>query len=113
MSNQFFMAIFAVKYFNMAKMREEEKTISSYVSLYDNFERTIDKFCERFAKQEFTLLDINVFISDTDFRDIWEEIKQDNSVAWGKKNKELLARRPDISDKNVYCAEGRSPRKYR
>ena len=111
-NNQYFMAIFAVKHFNMDKMKEEEKTISSYVSLYDNFEKTVNKFCERFDKQYFKLLDINVFLSNEDFRIDWDEVKNDPTVPWGKKNKTLLERRPDITSTNVFCAEGRHPRKY-
>lgn len=113
MSNQYFMAIFAVKYFDEVKQRPYEKTISSYVSLYDNFERTVDKFAERFAKQNYEIKDITVFISDSNFKDEWEALKEDASVPWSHKNRTLLARRPDIDDQNVFCAEGYKPRNYR
>lgn len=113
-SHKFFMAIFVVEtteYHSIGK--NKHKTISSYVSLYDNFERTINKFCERFAKQDYVLKDITVFISDIDFREEWEILKADNAIPWSIKNTELLKRRPDIESSNLYCAEGFKQRNYR
>lgn len=110
---KYFMAIFSVQYFDEAKGKRFYKTISSYVSLYERFENTIDRFCERFAKQDFTLVDITILTSEIDFKDVWEEIKTDDNVPWMLKNRTLLERCPDITDKNVFHLEGHKPRVYR
>jgi hypothetical protein len=110
---RYFMAIFSVKYFDANKNKHLFKTISSYVTLYERFEETIDRFCERFAKQDFTLVDISVFTAERDFKIEWETIKADDNISWLLKNRTLLERRPDIADKNVFHLEGHKPRTYR
>lgn len=114
MSNpKYFMAIFSVQYFDENKGKKFFKTISSYVTLYERFEATIDRYCERFAKQDFTLVDITIFTAERDFKSEWETIKANENIEWLLKNRALLERRPDISDKNVFHIEGHRPRVYR
>lgn len=112
--NQYFMAVFVVETPELHENgRKKHKTISSYVSLYDNFEHTINKFSERFAKQDYELKDITVFVSDNNFKDEWELLKVDSTIAWSNKNRELLKCRPDISVTNLFCAADFRPRNYR
>ncbi|QWE06052.1 hypothetical protein [Polynucleobacter sp. JS-JIR-5-A7] len=114
MINQYFMAIFVVETPELrSNGRPKQKTISSYVALYDNFESTVNKFSARFANQDFTIKEITVFVSDVNFKDEWELLKADASVAWSRKNSELLQLRPDITVTNVFCADDFHPRNYR
>jgi hypothetical protein len=114
MTNKFFMAIFVVDTGEIHKYGGTTyKTMSSYVSVYENFEITINKFVERFAKQNYELKEITVFSSDTSFKEDWETLRYDDSVPWSKKNSALLTRRPDITSTNVFCADDFKPRNYR
>ena len=114
MTNKFFMAVFVVDTGEIHKYGGTTyKTISSYVSVYEDFEMTINRFVERFAKQNYTLKYITIFTCDVSFKDDWETLKLDDTVHWGKKNAALLKRRPDITSTNVFCADDFLPRNYR
>jgi hypothetical protein len=114
MSKKFFMAIFVCDTGEIHKYGGTTyKTISSYVSVYDNFEVTINKFVDRFAKQNYVLKEITVFSSDLSFKDDWEALRLDDSVLWSRKNSVLLTRRPDITSTNVFCDVDFKPRNYR
>ena len=114
MSNQkFFLAIFVVdtqERFDNGRPRF--KTISSYVSLFDRFEMVINRFTERFAKQEYKLKEIAVFTCESNFHDDWTSITGNDSISWSRKNSELLARRPDIKVDTPFVADGYTPRDY-
>jgi hypothetical protein len=114
MSKQYFMAVFVCDTGAIHKYGGTTyKTISSYVSLYETFETTINKFVDRFKKQNYVLKEITVFASDTSFKEAWEALKLDDSVPWSKKNNALLTRRPDITTTNVFCDVDFKPRNYR
>ena len=114
MSQKYFMAVFVVDTGEVHKYGGTTyKTISSYVSVYDNFEITINKFVHRFRNQNYLLKEITVFTSDTSFKEDWEALKLDDTVPWSKKNSVLLERRPDITTTNVFCDVDFKPRKYR
>lgn len=113
MSNKFFMAIFVVDtQERFENGRPKFKTISSYVSLFDRFEMVVNRFTERFAKQDYKLKEICVFTSDVNFHEDWNSITGNDSISWSRKNSELLLRRPDIKVDTPYVAEGYTPRDY-
>jgi hypothetical protein len=95
-----------------AQGRQILKTISSYVEPYFTFERTVNKFAERFAKQNYSIKEITIFYSDINFKNDWESIKADDTINWRNKNSALLQRRLDVQTESVFCAVDFKPRRY-
>ena len=113
MSKDYYMAVFVVSTPDLnAQGRPILKTISSYVEPYLTFERTVNKFSERFAAQNYAIKEITVFTSDINFKSDWESIKADESIGWRDKNSALLQRRHDVMTDSVYCSEDFKPRRY-
>jgi hypothetical protein len=106
-NNKYCLSIFTVKTPEM-----KLKTISTHVGLLDNFESTINKFTERFVQQNFKLMGVIAFISESDFRDEWERIKQNPDIPWPLKNNTLLCLRNDIEEKVLFCEDGFRLRTY-
>ena len=110
-NRNFFLVVFVVK--EIVDGRWKFRTISTYVAKYANFEYVINKFSERFERQAFTIMSVTAFVAETDFTELWDTLKQDATIPWSAKNKELARIRPDIEIAQLYTAEGFTPRAYR